>query len=95
MLKFEADGLEAWCLHCQTEVVRNCFSPAVRHLIVRSGALSALEGWCRCLCEAVSLFLTYSDRTELCQSVLHIPTFTKALGAECYCLSSFAVHSGI
>lgn len=64
-------------------------------LDVRSGALSALEGWCRCLCEAVSLFLTYSDRTELCQSVLHIPTFTKALGAECYYLSSFAVHSGI
>lgn len=29
------------------------------------------------------LFLTYSDRTELCQSVLHIPNFTKALDTEC------------
>lgn len=41
------------------------------------------------------LFLTSYHRTELCQSVLIIPTFIKALGAECYCLCSCAVHSGI
>lgn len=65
-------------------------------LSVRCGALSAFEVWCRCLCEAVSLsVLTYHDKTELCQSVLHIPTFMKALGTECYCLCSCAVHAGI
>lgn len=37
------------------------------------------------LCEAVSLSL-------LCQSALHISSFIKPLGTECYCLCSVAAH---